>query len=447
MVLVGGILNENWSVELKETKGNLGEMWHMQKIIEKNPEELNTVSVTVACRADLNFVLAEEKGMLVLQKERENADEQVWQVVLEGGNTTIIDDTTFQIPLPDVDLIPEGFENITKCLVNVPDGTKESFWVWVDAKEKTIGIIYKNVSYSLIMDREKTKKSVVTLNEGKIVSIDSGELMPSLTLEELLKLNESWTKEAIEQVATLTARGIITKLEKMQLNADLLSAEDVDAALPTMPLARVVALEGITLTSSQWEKVEEILGCQTEHFGLGGGITIDTKSAEVLARVCKKTKEVLLLDVHFEDICSFLTDVGEVLYEEEGRCEQIIFGKETAGRYKQEVQEMGQKLGWNLLVDDEEECIKLQKDDKMEERQREYRENAWKNLNDKEQIDCLKMQVDFLEKKVDTLTKFVEKALGMKEQVEGRNQTEFRQLQHQMNEMQHRALRERQRRH
>jgi len=424
-----GTVAENRPVELVESEGLPAEVWHMQRVSASTPGPFNTISVTVACGADQNYVLAEEKGNLVLQRKSDDniLENHIWQIEGEGGYATVIDNTSYTVPMPDPDFIPQGFDKITNSLIRAPDGTEENLWVWVDPLEKTLGLIFKNIWYTAIINPQQKDKLVATVKDGKIVKMNCIELLPSVSLREKLNLDDCWSRDTVEEVVSLTQRGILTKIENIWLSATLLTADDVVTAAPALSLARVVELEGINFNSDQLGKLEQAFGGDTDQFIMGGGVTIESQSSESLAIICDRAKESILRDVHFEDIDCFISYIRKLLGEEGSKCERLIFDKKTAERYQLVLQDLTKKIGWNVIVEDEKESLMLYKDDKIGERlteyqqqQREHVNNTWKDMNDSDKIDCLKEQFDVMEKKIDNLTKIVGDSFGLKDALDGK---------------------------
>jgi len=424
-------LSENCPVELLESQGKAAEVWHIQRV--RNQGDLNVINAYVECGADGNFVLAEHKGMLVVQEKNEkNSEYQVWEVVGDGGGSTnVIDDTCYEFQLPGIEYIPEGFESLSNITVTAPDGAKDDVWVWSIPTDQ-IGIIYKNIFYTVIVDTSTqcTQTSLsATVKDGQIIQVTQAELMPSITLKDWLNLDDHWTRDTLKQIKTLVSRGIVTKIDKISLSSDLLEPVDVLAATPVMSIANTVTIEGIKMNIKQWEEVEKSIGEGIECFELGGGVKVDDEIVDAVLVVCKKANEVMLQDVQFEDIGKFLTIILYTFSRKEVRCELLTFGVETVKQYKAEIQEFGDKLGWFVTVD--EQYIKMKKDDKIEERQKEYAENAWKVLSADDKIDCLKLQFDFMEKKLDKLTEMVTEGVGLNKE----RRRELWQMQDNMNKM------------
>jgi len=412
-------LSESCPVELVESQGMATEIWNIQRVFTDIPGENNVITVYIASEADPSYVLAEQNGMLVVQKKREkNPEFQIWEVVGEGGHAVKIDDSSYTVALPAAEFIYEGFDKLTNTVVNEPGGTKDNIWIWKVPKEK-IGMIYKNIFYTAVVDQDYQTKVTVTVKDGTIVTVKGAELMPSMTLKDWLNLDDHWTKDAVDQVGTLTSRGIVTKIDKISLSSEFLDSEDVVTAVPAMSIATSLVILGIHLNLSQWETIEENI-TELECFEFGGGATIDRDSVDIFVRICAKMEKVILGDVHIEDVGLFVSSVIMYFYRGGAKCQMIQFGKETLERYKEEIFELGEKMGWNVMVNDVAQGVKIVKDDKIKERQKAYSEKAWKVMGDTDKIDSLKIQFDFMEKKMDHLTDLVTEALGFKAQMERR---------------------------
>lgn len=282
-------------------------------------------------------------------------------------------------------------------------------------------MIYKNIFYTAVVEPGNHTKLSVTVKDGTIVTVKGAELMPSMTLKDWLNLDEHWTKDAVDQVGTLTSRGIVTQIEKISLSSEFLDSEDVMTLVPAMSIATSLVMVGINLNPSQWEKLGATLSINgLECFEIGGAVTIDKDSVDIFVRICTKMEKVIFGDVRIEDIGVFISSVIMYFYRGGAKCQMIQFGKETLERYKEEILELGEKMGWNIMMDDDAHCVKIVKDDKIEERQKAYSEKAWKVMGDTDKIDSLKIRFDFMEKKLDHLTDLVTEALGFKAQMERR---------------------------
>jgi len=416
-------LYTNCPVELAERKGAPGEVWQIQRTTDgiEKPNKFNQVwqvqiitddiekpdvfNAYVACEADLNFVLAERSGMLVLQEKHNNEKSAVlpvWEAIGEvPGSKNVIDDSTFEVYLPDIMMIPEGFENPSRIPVGT-DGTTNSIWLWKVPKDK-IGIIYKNIFYTGIVDTSFSTQLTAIVKDDSIVSVKGAELMPSMTLNDWLNLDGRWTKDALLQVTTLASRGIISHVERMYLSSDLLSPDDVVTAAPAISVVNMMIMEGIHLNLSHWKELEQHME-SLECLEFVGGTTIDKDSVFTFAMVCSKAGKVVFGDVSIEDIRGFIDNMVMCVNITEGNCTQMQFGKEMFEKYKKEISEMRDMLGWVYAENDETDCIKIEKDDKFEERQVEFAKKQWHRLNTDDRVSCLKLQFDRIESKLDNLT-------------------------------------------
>jgi len=421
-------LSENCPVELVESRGTPGEVWHLERIID-GPEKPNVFNAHVACEADLNFVLAEKDGMLVLQEKRndKNGVFQIWEILGEGpGSKNVIDDSTFEVSLPYVTVIPEGFENPSMTTVGT-DGTSDAIWTWKVPKDK-IGIIYKNIFYTAIVDTSISTVLTATVKDGVIVRVSGAELMPSMTLKDWLNLDEHWTKDALLQVSTLSSRGIISQVEKMYLSSHLLVPDDVGTAAPAISVVNTLIMEGLHLNLTHWVKLEQHME-SLEYLEFVGGVTVDMESAYTFARICSKAGKVVFGDVSIEDIRGFVNNIVICINRKGGKCQLLQFGKEMLEKYKEELCEIRDKLGWRRYDEsDGTDCFKIGKDDKFEERQREYTENSWNIMHDSDRICCLKFQFDRIENKLDKVNQRLEQSDQAQEEAEAEASSAQRQM-------------------
>ena len=102
-------------------------------------------------------------------------------------STNIVDETSFEVQLPDIKFFPEGLEDATHTVVTTPDGTTENIKVWADLKEKSIHMWYKNYSYSTSVEDQTSTRLTITVEGDKITKSSTGMLKQTSTLQDWMK--------------------------------------------------------------------------------------------------------------------------------------------------------------------------------------------------------------------------------------------------------------------
>merc|ERR1719369_1179043 len=325
------------------------------------------------------------------------------------------------------------------------DGATDAIWLWKVPTDK-IGIIYKNIFYTAILDTSTASPVTARVTNGNIVRVSRAELMPSMTLKDWLNLDGCWTKDTLLQVSTLASRGIISKVERMHLSSENLVPDDIIAAASAISVVDVMILGGFHLNLSQWDKLEEYvksLDCGE----FVGGVTVDRDSGHTFARICSKARKVVFGNVAIEDISGFINNLVMCINRRGAECQQLQFGKEIMEKYKNEIFEMTDKLGWTQVESDD-AGFKIEKDDKFEERQSEYAENQWHILNDSDRISCLKLQFNRIESKLDNLTQLFKQTQAQnQEEAEAEAASRQRQIWRMQDQMQKLELDRQRRQH
>ena len=87
--------------------------------------------------------------------------------------TSIIDNDTVQVTLPDLKFIPDGAEDLTSTHFTAPNNTQWRMNLWRVIKKDQLRIILDGVEYTSAIKEEAS--TVLTIKKGKIIKIGTGE--------------------------------------------------------------------------------------------------------------------------------------------------------------------------------------------------------------------------------------------------------------------------------
>ena len=218
----------------------------------------------------------------------------------------------------------------------------------------------------------------------------------------------------------------------MLLSSELINPTDAVSNAHIIPHTSTLVLEGLHFTQNQFKEIADNFSGKCERFEFGGGVTVDCGSGSFLGRICCFAKVALLWNVSFEDFSAFYTSF-KMCSKDGWGCEQLIFGYETVGKYRDEIQEMGVQLGWRVVNVDE-DCMMLTRHDSIVERP-VFVKQSWKCFTDNEKFDYLKDKTELIEKKLDDLIKLVQEGLEIQAANRSKASSTAHQLEQQMNRL------------